>query len=50
MCRLIELMCMIFGFMSIFAGKSIYEVMCCFAVAALFNIASSIGGGKKKDE
>lgn len=44
---LLELMMLILGVMFMISGKDIWEVLGCFAVAALFNIAFAIGGLKK---
>lgn len=47
MSALLELMMLILGVMFMIGGKDIWEVLGCFAVAALFNIAYAIGGLKK---
>ena len=47
MSALFELMMIIIGVMAMINGKDIWEVLGCFAVAALFNIAFAIGGLKK---
>lgn len=47
MSALLEFLMVVFGIMAINSGKDIWEVLGCFAVAALFNIAYAIGGLKK---
>lgn len=42
MSYLLEAMLVILGIMGIFAHRDIFEVLGCFAVAALFNIAGNI--------
>lgn len=47
MSALFELTMLFLGVMAMVDGKDIWEVLGCFAVAALFNIAFAIGGLKK---
>ena len=47
MSALLELIMIIMGVVFMYSDRSIFEVLGCFAVAALFNIAFAIGGLKK---
>lgn len=47
MSALLELMMLILGVMAMINKNDFWEVLGCFAVAALFNIAYAIGGLKK---
>ena len=47
MSALLELMMIIMGIIAMYNNKDIWEVLGCFFVAALFNIAFAIGGLKK---
>ena len=47
MSALLELVMIIMGVVFMYNDRNIFEVLGCFAVAALFNIAFAIGGLRK---